>query len=97
MIQTASPSLTPVPPTELTLSIELETGSERGLLRALTLLHRRRCRVLEARYRIAADADLLTLRVQAPPRHAHCVEAWLSGLLEVRAVAALVAQPLDCA
>ena len=78
---------TPASPTELTLSVELQTGSECGLLRAFTLLHRRRCHVLEARYSTAAGADRLTLRIQAPPRHAHCVEAWLSALVDVRAVA----------
>ena len=77
----------PGSPTELTLSVELQTGSECGLLRAFTLLHRRRCHVLEARYSTAAGADRLTLRIQAPPRHAHCVEAWLSALVDVRAVA----------
>ncbi len=71
--------------TELALSLELETGSECGLLRALTLLHRRRCQVLEARY---DRTDHLTVVVQAPPRHAHCLEAWLSSLVDVRAVTA---------
>jgi acetolactate synthase regulatory subunit len=84
MIQTASP---PTSPAELLLSVELQAGSECALLRALSLLHRRRCRVLEARYWSAAGADRLTLRVQAPPRHAHCVEMWLSSLIDVRAVA----------
>ena len=75
--------------TELALSLELRAGSECGLLRALTLLHRRRCRVLEARYDSPAGApERLSLLVQAPPRHAHCLEAWLSSLVDVRAVRA---------
>jgi acetolactate synthase regulatory subunit len=74
--------------TELTLSITLRSGSESALLRALTVLHRRRCRVLEARYGTAGAADRLRLRVQAPSRHAHCVQAWLSSLVDVDAVTA---------
>lgn len=91
MIRTMSPSsppAAPITPIELTVSVELQTGSECGLLRTLSLLHRRRCRVLEARYWSAAGADRLTLRVQAPPRHAHCVEMWLSSLVDVHTVAA---------
>ncbi len=75
-------------PTELTLSIELRAGAEAGLLRALTLLHRRRCRVLEASYGTARGADRLSVRVAAPPRHAHCLQAWLSSLIDVDAVTA---------
>jgi acetolactate synthase regulatory subunit len=69
--------------TEMTLSLELSAESDCALLRALTLLHRRRCRVLEARYE---GAEHLSLVVDAPSRHAHCVEAWLSALVDVRAV-----------
>lgn len=77
--------------TELALSLELHAGSECGLLRALTLLHRRRCRVLEARYDSPPGApERLSLRIQAPARHAHCLEAWLSSLIDVRAVRAHV-------
>lgn len=72
---------------ELALSLELQPGSETALLRTLTLLHRRRCQVLEARYDASeAGGDRLTVRVAAPPRHAHCVASWLSALIEVRAV-----------
>ena len=75
--------------TELALSLELHAGSECGLLRALTLLHGRRCRVLEVRYDSPPGApERLSLRVQAPPRHAHCLEAWLS--IDVCAVRAQV-------
>ena len=77
--------------TELALSLELQAGSECGLLRALTLLHGRRCRVLEIRYDSPPGApERLSLRVQAPPRHAHCLEAWLSSLIDVCAVRAQV-------
>lgn len=83
------PTTSPAPPsTELELSIELRTGTESGLLRALTLLHRRRCRVLEARYDTAAGADRLSVRVAAPARHAHCIPAWLSSLIDVNGVTA---------
>lgn len=83
------PSAAPAPLTELELSLELHPGSDRGMLRALTLLHRRRCRVLEVRYGSADGAfDRLTLRVEAPRRHAHCLEPWLSSLVDVRAVTA---------
>jgi hypothetical protein len=69
--------------TELALSLELESDAQSALLRALTLLHRRRCRVVEARY---DRTDHLTVVVQAPSRHAHCVQAWLSSLVDVAAV-----------
>jgi acetolactate synthase regulatory subunit len=81
--------------TELSLSVELRPGSENGLLRALTVLHRRRCRVLEARYGSAGDANRLALRVEAPPRHAHCLERWLSSLVDVRAVVAGPSLPAE--
>jgi hypothetical protein len=85
MIRTTPAASTP---TELTLSIELRPGADAGLLRALTLLHRRRCRVLEASYGTARGTDRLSVRVEAPPRHAHCLQAWLSSLIDVDAVTA---------
>jgi hypothetical protein len=73
--------------TELALTVELEQDSGFGLLRAISLLHRRRCRVVSVDYRSGAGPhDRLDLRVEAPPLHAHCVEAWLSALVEVRRV-----------
>jgi hypothetical protein len=82
MIRTTSAA----PTSELTLSIGLRPGAASGMLRALNLLHRRRCRVLEARYGTAPGGDRLNIRVEAPPRHAHCVAAWLSSLVDVDAV-----------
>jgi hypothetical protein len=72
---------------ELRLTLELDSDSPTALVRTLTLLHRRRCRVTEAEYRSCiAGCDYLDLQVQAPSAHAHCVPAWLSALLEVRCV-----------
>lgn len=86
----SSPSNTSRAVTELELSLELETGAQSALVRALTLLHRRRCRVVEAHY---DRTDHLTVVVQAPARHAHCVQAWLSALVDVAAVTAQPPSP----
>jgi hypothetical protein len=72
---------------ELAFTLELDPGSPAALLRIVGLLHRRRCRVIEAGYRSRIDRDdRLKLRIEAPWAHAHCVAAWLSALLEVRHV-----------
>lgn len=77
---------------ELALTVELEPGNGSGLLRALSLLHRRHCRVIAVRYEAAASSpearERLLLQLQAPPRHAHCVPSWLSSLVEVHRVSA---------
>jgi hypothetical protein len=72
---------------ELAFTLELEPGNHSALLRTLALLHRRRCRVIEAEYRSRLNGDdRLDLRLQAPAAHAHCVRAWLSALVDVRRV-----------
>jgi hypothetical protein len=75
---------------DLTLTLELEPDSTTALVRTLVVLHRRCCRVTEARYQSGiGGCDRLDLRVLAPPVHAHCVPAWLTALLEVRRVIAV--------
>jgi len=75
---------------DLALTLELEPDSTTALMRTLVVLHRRCCRVSEARYQSGiGGCDRLDLRVLAPPVHAHCVPAWLSALVEVRRVIAL--------
>jgi hypothetical protein len=72
---------------DLTLTLELEPDSTTALVRTLVVLHRRCCRVTEARYQSGiGGSDRLDLRVLAPPVHAHCVSAWLSAVVEVRRV-----------
>ena len=83
-----SPAVAPPPPTsphaELHLSLELEPGSGSALLRVVSTLHRRRCRVLNASFRpTASGRDELDLIVQAPRPHAARIEHWLGGLIEV--------------
>jgi hypothetical protein len=77
---------------ELELTLELEPGAGSALLRALSVLHRRHCRVTGVEYEAAPSAEgapeRLNLRLHAPPAHAHCVAAWLSALVDVRRVAA---------
>jgi len=75
---------------DLTLTLELEPDSATALVRTLVVLHRRCCRVTDARYQSGIGGyDRLNLRVLAPPVHAHCVPAWLSALVEVRSVIAV--------
>jgi hypothetical protein len=70
---------------ELHLLLELERQSGSALLRVVSTLHRRRCRVLHASFRPAAGGrDELDLVVQAPHAHAGRIEHWLRGLIEVR-------------
>lgn len=70
---------------ELHLELELERDSGSALLRVVSTLHRRRCRVLRATFRPGAhDRDALDLIVQAPHAYAPRVEDWLRGLVDVR-------------
>ncbi len=60
-----------------------------ALTRVLVVLQRRRCRVTRVEFAASQDArdpGRLLLGIDAPPRHAHCVEAWLSALVDVLAV-----------
>jgi acetolactate synthase regulatory subunit len=62
-----------------------------ALPRVLTVLRRRQCRVMSLEYS-ARDRDhggRLVVGVAAPSSHAHCLEAWLENLVDVRSVEAL--------
>jgi hypothetical protein len=73
---------------ELTLIVELRGAGDDELLRVISLLHRRRCRVTAAEFsRRPGVAGRLTLRLLAPPSHARRVEQWLASLIDVHAVA----------
>lgn len=71
-------------PTELTLTLVLDGASDSALLRVVTTLHRRRCRVTAAGFR--AERGELELRLEANPAHARRIEQWLQALVEVRQV-----------
>lgn len=73
------------PITELALTLRLD-ATEQALLRVLSTLHRRRCRVTAARFEADGGRDLLALRLQAPAARAAQVERWLASLVEVRGV-----------
>ena len=73
--------------TELTLTIEFGDDADDGLLRVLSTLHRRRCRVTAADF--AADRAVpgrLALRIHAPAAQAGSVGHWLNSLIDVRHV-----------
>jgi acetolactate synthase regulatory subunit len=66
------------------------TGTDDVLVRALTLLRRRGCRIVAVGYH---EGDRhrparLELAVDAPPRTAHRLESWLLGLVDVLEVRA---------
>jgi hypothetical protein len=72
-------------PTQIHLALELEPDSDTALLRVVSTLHRRRCRVLHASFHgDAEDFDQLELHVQAPGPYASRVEHWLRALIDVR-------------
>jgi hypothetical protein len=59
------------------------------LVRVLTTLRRRRCEITAVDY-VARDRHhpgRMVIALQAPPAHAHCVEAWLANLVDVVEVA----------
>jgi acetolactate synthase regulatory subunit len=75
--------------TTLTAALEIELGDDDAtLVRVLTVLRRRGCVIR----RVDFEADdphrpgHLTVAVQAPASHAHCVAAWVENLVDVRAV-----------
>jgi acetolactate synthase regulatory subunit len=79
--------------TELTLTVEFEDAADDALLRVLSTLHRRRCRVTAAEFAAGLAADQagsgrLALRIQAPAAHAGRVGHWLNSLVDVRHVSA---------
>ena len=73
--------------TRRTLELEITT-SQQALVRVLTILQRRRCRVVQVDY-VAGDRHYpgrLLIGVEAPAGHAHCVERWLGNLVDVLGV-----------
>ncbi len=85
--------------TELTLTVEFGDDAEDALLRVLSTLHRRRCRVTAAEFAVdRAAPGRLALRIQAPAAHAGRVGHWLNSLIDVRHVSATAtpeARPAD--
>ena len=78
------------PGSELSLVVELHRAGDDALLRVISLLHRRRCRVKAAEFSAGPDASgRLALRLLAPPAHAGRIEQWLGSLIDVGAVARL--------
>jgi hypothetical protein len=75
-------------PSELSLRVELHRTGDDALLRIVSLLHRRRCRVTAAEFSADPGASgWLSLRMLAPAGHAGRVEHWLGSLVDVREVA----------
>jgi hypothetical protein len=73
---------------EVALNVELHRAGDDALLRIVSLLHRRRCRVTAAEFSAAPGASgRLALRMLAPAAHAGRVEHWLSSLVDVGEVA----------
>jgi acetolactate synthase regulatory subunit len=58
------------------------------VVRVLSLLHRRHCRVTQAHYVSPASGDRgeFLLHIDAPIAHVHCVESWLTNLVDVLTV-----------
>jgi hypothetical protein len=81
----APPSPTLAAAAEICLTLELARENDAALLRVVSTLHRRRCRVLDASFRGDTDAgtDRLELRIEAPGAYAARVEHWLRGLVDV--------------
>lgn len=74
--------------TRRSLIVELDPEASSGLLRTISLLHRRQCHVVRAEYVADPGAPArLELSVDAPSVHAHCLEGWLRSLVDVRTVA----------
>lgn len=72
----------------MALVVELHRAGDDALLRVISLLHRRRCRVTAAEFSTTPDAPgRLSLRLLAPPAHAGRIEQWLGSLIDVREVA----------
>jgi hypothetical protein len=73
---------------ELSLIVELHRTGDDALLRVISTLHRRRCRVTAAEFSAPPQAPgRLALRVLAPPAHVGRIEHWLGSLIDVREVA----------
>jgi acetolactate synthase small subunit len=71
--------------------LDIDLADRTGaLMRVLTVLSRRRCEISSIDF-AAVDRRRqarLTIGVVAPAGRAHCIEAWLENLVDVRAVRA---------
>ena len=84
-ISPATPASATARPRRLALET---TGREDVLVRVLTLLRRRGCRIVAVDFH---EADLhrpgrFDVTLEAPPRIEHALENWLLGLVDVIAV-----------
>jgi hypothetical protein len=68
--------------TQLSLTLELDASDDTSLLRVLSTLSRRQCRVLRASF----TGRLLLLEIEAHDARAGSVAAWLSALMPVLSV-----------
>lgn len=85
MTRAVAPPQAPSTQAELYLTLQLEPDSGSALLRVVSTLHRRRCRILQASFRqVAGSCDELQLHILAPRAYAVRVEHWLLGLIDVR-------------
>ena len=64
------------------------TGSGDVLVRVLTLLRRRGCRIVAVEFHEGDRhrPERLEVAIEAPPRIEHALESWLLGLVDVIAV-----------
>jgi acetolactate synthase regulatory subunit len=64
------------------------TGREDVLVRVLTLLRRRGCRIVAVEFHEGDRhrPERLEVAIEAPPRVEHALESWLLGLVDVIAV-----------
>jgi hypothetical protein len=84
--------------TELMLTVEFNDDAGDALLRVLSTLHRRRCRVTAAEFAAESASDpaasgRLALRIEAPAAHAGRVGHWLNSLVDVRHVSSASPSP----
>ena len=87
---TEPPPVSVASPVTLRRDLEREPGSDDALLRVVSTLHRRRCRVTRAFFSSEGDfADELDLRLEVPVRSATQVTHWLRALIDVRSVTLL--------
>ena len=84
-IAPATPTLAAQRPRRFTLET---TGSADVLVRVLTLLRRRGCRILAVDFHEGDRhrPERLEVAIDAPTRIEHRLESWLSGLVDVVAV-----------
>ncbi len=94
MIETEARPARTATSTYLRVDVALTSGSETALLRVLSTLNRRRCKVKRAFFAGAASADSafcdeLDLLIEAPTFYADQVVHWLNALLDVRSATVL--------